>query len=150
MTDTRIATDYLNNLFKRLSAGYISGDQHDPDLDPDCVDWAFAAECWMAVKSGEFKGTTDYWSDRRPPAEHLPSYVKMIELCAAYRKAICDEYKEKERHKRASEQLRAERDELIEMLKEILRVSYISDARRKAAYDLVVRLGGYQGKVNEI
>lgn len=42
--------------------------------------------------------------------------------------------------------LRTERDELIAMLREILRENYISNSRRKAAYDLVFRLGGYQGK----
>lgn len=41
---------------------------------------------------------TDYLSDRRPPTEHLPSYEQMIELCEAYRKAICDQYAQIERH----------------------------------------------------
>lgn len=60
MTDTRIATEYLKNLFERLSAGYISGDQHDPDLDPDCVDWSFAAECWLAVMRASEKSREEH------------------------------------------------------------------------------------------
>lgn len=51
MTDPRIATDYLNNLFERLSAGDIAAGE----LDPDCVDWAFAGECWLAVMEASEK-----------------------------------------------------------------------------------------------
>lgn len=47
ITNRRIAIEYLNNLFKRLSAVDIA----DGELNPYRVDWVFAVECWGNVKN---------------------------------------------------------------------------------------------------
>lgn len=107
---------------------------------------------------------SDYWKDSRPPAERLPDCERLLERSEAKIEWMRSEVEQlhnaqirilktsTEAIRRAEEdacQSRQERDELIEMLKELLRENYIPNSRRTAAYDLVVRLGGYRGNADE-